>query len=159
MEHPWKFAFAIPPVAQADDALFQAKVLRPLLGEGDDPREASVRRLHFEAHTVAVADVRRWPIVAPVQRIVRGEGRADRSQAHLGDQQESNGTHMCQCGMPNEGKVGPNGDYDVIHLLRLCFRPRLTMCGRPPSTMCAEAGNEGPQLLGSVPMGTGPVVR
>ncbi len=79
------FAFAIPPVAQADDALFQAKVLRPLLGEGDDPREASVRRLHFEAHTVAVADVRRWPVVAPVQRIVRGEGRADRSQAHLGD--------------------------------------------------------------------------
>ncbi len=64
------FAFAIPPVAQADDALFQAKVLQPLLGAVDDPRESSVRRLHFEAHTVAVADVRR-PLIISVRSCCR----------------------------------------------------------------------------------------
>ncbi len=54
------FAFAIPPSANGVDYdLFAAKVVAPLLGAEDSPRASTLLRLHFEAHTVAVAEMRR----------------------------------------------------------------------------------------------------
>ncbi len=58
------FAFAIPPSANGVDYdLFASRVVAPLLGAEDSPRASTLLRLHFEAHTVAVAEMRRPPIM------------------------------------------------------------------------------------------------
>ncbi len=54
------FAFAVPPSAQGVDyRMFETRVIEPLLGAVDAPRASALLRLHFEAHTVAVAEMRR----------------------------------------------------------------------------------------------------
>ncbi len=54
------FAFAVPPSAQGVDyGMFESRVIAPLLGAVDAPRASALLRLHFEAHTVAVAEMRR----------------------------------------------------------------------------------------------------
>ncbi len=53
-------AFAVPPSPQGVDySMFAARVVAPLLGSEDAPLASSLLRLHFEAHTVAVAEMRR----------------------------------------------------------------------------------------------------
>jgi hypothetical protein len=57
------FAFAVPPSAQGVDyGMFESRVITPLLGAADAPRASALLRLHFEAHTVAVAEMRRRPV-------------------------------------------------------------------------------------------------
>ncbi len=54
------FAFAIPPTTQGVDcSMFAEKVVAPILVSEESPRASALLRLHFEAHTVAVAEMRR----------------------------------------------------------------------------------------------------
>ncbi len=54
------FAFAIPPAAQGVDyGVFAERVVAPILGSEESPRASAMLRLRFEAHTVAVAEMRR----------------------------------------------------------------------------------------------------
>ncbi len=59
------FAFAIPPTAQGVDyGMFAERVVAPILGSEESPRASALLRLHFEAHRVAVAEMRRPDISA-----------------------------------------------------------------------------------------------
>ncbi len=59
----WKtmasFAFSVPPSQQPDDAQFRNDVILRLVADLDDPRVPAIRRLHFEAYTIAVVEMRR----------------------------------------------------------------------------------------------------
>ena len=56
-----KFAFSsgfIPQVS-SDETVFMSEVVVPIIGQGNKQDLPGLRRLHFEAYTLAAADMRR----------------------------------------------------------------------------------------------------
>ena len=56
------FGFATPVAfngSPVDDTVFQNLIIRPLFGDGVDPRVPSIRRLHVECYMQAVGDLHR----------------------------------------------------------------------------------------------------